>query len=181
MGGGGGGGGFFFFFFSSRRRHTRSLCDWSSDVCSSDLANKTVKVIEQIQAAPKAVEKEDFTTKTTSTSQTKRKINIPEISPKKTEAIPMKQIAAPSTEKNLESSKTPAINYQKLASTTTKKLASTQSVTNYRKPQYQQVNANNLIIHKTHSTFLKSRQDFSQQLSEIIQLQIACVEHLFDN
>src|SRR5438132_7603524 len=27
-----------FFFFSSRRRHTRSLCDWSSDVCSSDLA-----------------------------------------------------------------------------------------------------------------------------------------------
>src|SRR5438132_10666246 len=24
------------FFFSSRRRHTRSLCDWSSDVCSSD-------------------------------------------------------------------------------------------------------------------------------------------------
>src|SRR5260221_12988402 len=27
----------FYFFFSSRRRHTRSLCDWSSDVCSSDL------------------------------------------------------------------------------------------------------------------------------------------------
>src|SRR5215204_1518590 len=27
----------FFFFFSSRRRHTSSLCDWSSDVCSSDL------------------------------------------------------------------------------------------------------------------------------------------------
>src|SRR5437588_409285 len=25
------------FFFSSGRRHTRSLCDWSSDVCSSDL------------------------------------------------------------------------------------------------------------------------------------------------
>src|SRR5438034_5661857 len=25
------------FLFSSRRRHTRSLCDWSSDVCSSDL------------------------------------------------------------------------------------------------------------------------------------------------
>src|SRR3989475_1816893 len=28
---------FFFFFFSSRRRHTRFDCDWSSDVCSSDL------------------------------------------------------------------------------------------------------------------------------------------------
>src|SRR5699024_11223161 len=28
----------FYFFFSSRRRHTRSKRDWSSDVCSSDLA-----------------------------------------------------------------------------------------------------------------------------------------------
>src|SRR5947207_6938162 len=27
----------FLFFFSSKRRHTRSLWDWSSDVCSSDL------------------------------------------------------------------------------------------------------------------------------------------------
>src|SRR5262249_59314336 len=27
-----------FFFFSSRRRHTRLVSDWSSDVCSSDLA-----------------------------------------------------------------------------------------------------------------------------------------------
>src|SRR5438477_6855333 len=25
------------FFFSSRRRHTILTCDWSSDVCSSDL------------------------------------------------------------------------------------------------------------------------------------------------
>src|SRR3712207_6900080 len=29
---------FVFFFFSSRRRHTRYWRDWSSDVCSSDLA-----------------------------------------------------------------------------------------------------------------------------------------------
>src|SRR2546430_7673552 len=28
---------YLFFFFSSRRRHTRFDCDWSSDVCSSDL------------------------------------------------------------------------------------------------------------------------------------------------
>src|SRR5260370_4376982 len=28
------------FFFSSRRRHTRFKCDWSSDVCSSDLAQR---------------------------------------------------------------------------------------------------------------------------------------------
>src|SRR2546430_6858682 len=27
-------------FFSSRRRHTRFDCDWSSDVCSSDLSGR---------------------------------------------------------------------------------------------------------------------------------------------
>src|SRR5690349_24247723 len=34
-----------FFFFSSRRRHTRSLRDWSSDVCSSDLRKHGVAVV----------------------------------------------------------------------------------------------------------------------------------------
>src|SRR2546430_11406599 len=39
----------FFFFFSSRRRHTRFDCDWSSDVCSSDLTRywKTSLIITQ--------------------------------------------------------------------------------------------------------------------------------------
>src|SRR2546430_5424083 len=37
-----------FFFFSSRRRHTRFDCDWSSDVCSSDLLS-TLKATELIQ------------------------------------------------------------------------------------------------------------------------------------
>src|SRR5699024_11316494 len=32
----------FLCFFSSRRRHTRSKRDWSSDVCSSDLAAQSV-------------------------------------------------------------------------------------------------------------------------------------------
>src|SRR5260221_14598948 len=36
---------FFFFFFSSRRRHTRSLCDWSSDVCSSDLGPRILDLV----------------------------------------------------------------------------------------------------------------------------------------
>src|SRR5205814_5794882 len=31
------------FFFSSRRRHTRCLSDWSSDVCSSDLADRRAR------------------------------------------------------------------------------------------------------------------------------------------
>src|SRR5256886_15109134 len=36
------------FFFSSRRRHTRFDCDWSSDVCSSDLAAAGVRRIEAV-------------------------------------------------------------------------------------------------------------------------------------
>src|SRR2546422_10910891 len=31
------------FFFSSRRRHTRCSRDWSSDVCSSDLAKRMIE------------------------------------------------------------------------------------------------------------------------------------------
>src|SRR4030067_2694360 len=34
--------------FSSRRRHTRFKCDWSSDVCSSDLAVVIVASLVQI-------------------------------------------------------------------------------------------------------------------------------------
>src|SRR6266571_9501215 len=33
------------FFFSSRRRHTRLTCDWSSDVCSSDLGPRHVDAV----------------------------------------------------------------------------------------------------------------------------------------
>src|SRR5256886_7852370 len=36
---------FVFFFFSSRRRHTRFDCDWSSDVCSSDLNGRCDAVL----------------------------------------------------------------------------------------------------------------------------------------
>src|SRR5690349_23803580 len=41
----------FFFFFSSRRRHTRSLRDWSSDVCSSDLGGEGGAVVPAIGRA----------------------------------------------------------------------------------------------------------------------------------
>src|SRR5256886_12271213 len=34
-----------FFFFSSRRRHTRFDCDWSSDVCSSDLLSSLMALL----------------------------------------------------------------------------------------------------------------------------------------
>src|SRR5215471_9485472 len=39
----------FFFFFSSRRRHTRSLRDWSSDVCSSDLLARDAPVVVVVE------------------------------------------------------------------------------------------------------------------------------------
>src|SRR5256885_13143985 len=35
------------FFFSSRRRHTRLQGDWSSDVCSSDLAKSTKQSLSE--------------------------------------------------------------------------------------------------------------------------------------
>src|SRR2546430_4252171 len=41
------------YFFSSRRRHTRFDCDWSSDVCSSDLDEV---YIEKFLARPRHVE-----------------------------------------------------------------------------------------------------------------------------
>src|SRR5690349_22404745 len=41
----------FFFFFSSRRRHTRSLRDWSSDVCSSDLTGDGVNDVLALKDA----------------------------------------------------------------------------------------------------------------------------------
>src|SRR3989442_8960315 len=40
------------FFFASRRRHTRCGRDWSSDVCSSDLAVSTSLLIRQSYGRP---------------------------------------------------------------------------------------------------------------------------------
>src|SRR6202140_3221390 len=42
-----------FFFFSSRRRHTRSFGDWSSDVCSSDLALAHPQGLDGLLALPR--------------------------------------------------------------------------------------------------------------------------------
>src|SRR2546429_5821686 len=48
-----------FFFFSSRRRHTRCSRDWSSDVCSSDLAFlRSLRVIERRIAARGSVQRQ---------------------------------------------------------------------------------------------------------------------------
>src|SRR2546430_12557320 len=43
-----------FFFFSSRRRHTIFDCDWSSDVCSSDLAASRISTCRSRNASASA-------------------------------------------------------------------------------------------------------------------------------
>src|SRR5438874_6602842 len=43
---------FLCFFFSSRRRHTRSLRDWSSDVCSSDLERGVIPPFGELYGVP---------------------------------------------------------------------------------------------------------------------------------
>src|SRR4030066_1027857 len=40
------------WFFSSRRWNTRFKCDWSSDVCSSDLVSGPVAVVNRRAMAP---------------------------------------------------------------------------------------------------------------------------------
>ncbi len=142
------------------------------------------EVVEKITPTPQPEKPEvaaKITEKISSTPQAD-KPNIPAASPKKLEASPA--IAVP-VENKTKLLTTPANTTQKLASsqlspsTTTKQLASTLSVS--YQTQYQKFTSNSLMVHKTHATFLNSRQEFSQQLSEIIQLQIACAEHLFHN
>src|SRR6202051_5357330 len=53
-------GGYPPFFFSSRRRHTRCSCDWSSDVCSSDLVQTgfdDLDILFDVDDAGKAVDR----------------------------------------------------------------------------------------------------------------------------
>lgn len=52
------------------------------------------------------------------------------------------------------------------------------SITNPIPTHLQSLTQNNSRIHQTHTTFLKSRHEFSTQISEIIQLQLACAENL---
>src|SRR2546427_12910283 len=50
----------FFFFFSSRRRHTRFDCDWSSDVCSSDLVEQVAERGAYLQAKLQELREHDI-------------------------------------------------------------------------------------------------------------------------
>jgi PfaB family protein len=46
--------------------------------------------------------------------------------------------------------------------------------------QYQKLSANNSKLTKAHTNFLQARQDFSQQMREIIQLQLVCAQNLLN-
>src|SRR5205085_9396750 len=55
---------FFFFFFSSRRRHTRFDCDWSSDVCSSDLHASRIQLCVFESSGRKEIQRYDLPERT---------------------------------------------------------------------------------------------------------------------
>jgi acyl transferase domain-containing protein len=52
------------------------------------------------------------------------------------------------------------------------------SMNDLKKAQYQNLSNNTAKLTKTHTNFLAARQGFSQQMSEIIQLQLACAQNL---
>lgn len=65
----------------------------------------------------------------------------------------------------------PAINHQ---------LDNTIKIMELNRTQYQKLSENSDRIIKNHTAFLQARKDFSKQMSEIIQLQIACAENLLN-
>src|SRR2546422_6011888 len=67
------------FFFSSRRRHTRCSRDWSSDVCSSDLAKVPLRVPVPVarlrSSAPDAFSAHRLVSGTTSADRKSTRLN----------------------------------------------------------------------------------------------------------
>ncbi|MEH2248077.1 PfaB family protein [Nostoc sp.] len=86
--------------------------------------------------------------------------------------------------KQLQSSELSAIGQQIPLSSPpviTQKISSIISMFDLNKTQYQKLNANNSKITKAHTAFLQARQDYSQQMSEIIQLQLTCAQNLLND
>jgi PfaB family protein len=54
------------------------------------------------------------------------------------------------------------------------------SMNDFKTHQYQKLSINNSKLTKAHTSFLEARQDFSKQMSEIIQLQLACAQNLLN-
>ncbi len=88
------------------------------------------------------------------------------------------------TKEQLQSSESSAIRQSITPSSLpviTQKISSIISMFDLNKTQYQKLNANNSKITKAHTDFLQARQHYSQQMSEIIQLQLACAQNLLND
>src|SRR3990167_4176469 len=81
----------FFFFFSSRRRHTRFDCDWSSDVCSSDLFVSERRKIPQVQENH-AQHDQALTQSCEQTDALTLMLHLLTIDPRPTNAKPLKRL-----------------------------------------------------------------------------------------
>ncbi|GCL35886.1 PfaB family protein [Sphaerospermopsis reniformis] len=74
-----------------------------------------------------------------------------------------------------------ALNFSELTCTqkpTPKKLPRKIHMNDLKIAQYQKLTNNNSKLTKAHTSFLEARKDFSQQMSEIIKLQLACAQNL---
>ncbi|MGM3307904.1 PfaB family protein [Anabaena sp. WFMT] len=78
----------------------------------------------------------------------------------------------------LTSSQKPNIPSTLTPSLITQETSNTISMNDLKLSQYQKLSANNSKLTQAHTSFLHARQDFSQQMSEIIQLQLACAQTL---
>ncbi|MDZ8107392.1 MAG: beta-ketoacyl synthase N-terminal-like domain-containing protein [Nostoc sp. DedQUE12a] len=119
-------------------------------------------------------------------SQTSNFNHIPP-SPIQPEKVPLKNIINNGFEfkEEVKSSESTAIEQTTTKPTfspptTTRKLRKIIQMSDLNKSQYQKLNANNSKITKAHTAFLQARQEFSKQMSEIIQLQLACAQNLLD-
>ncbi|MEA5503997.1 type I polyketide synthase [Halotia wernerae UHCC 0503] len=108
--------------------------------------------------------------------------NIPS-SPNQAAEVPMKNIIEHGFQpsEQLQSSELTTIQQTTSSSPATNhELGHTISMIDVNQSQYQKLTANNSRITKSHTAFLEARQDFSKQMSEIIQLQLACAENLLN-
>ncbi len=103
---------------------------------------------------------------------------VPEFKPEPAK-IPMKTIIDNVFEvrEQLQSSESTSVI---TPATTEKESSYTISMPRLNLSQYQKLNANHAKLTKAHTSFLQARQDFSQQMSEIIQLQLTCAQNLLN-
>jgi PfaB family protein len=150
---------------------------------AGDLRSERFKI--QHPAIPNVQQSEITDSLNTSNHITQQESHSPNILPQ-TEEVKPKNIIDNVFEprEQLQSSESSAIRQPislSSAPVITRKISSIISMFDLNKTQYQKLNANNSKITKAHTAFLQARQDYSQQMSEIIQLQLACARNLLND